>query len=89
MRIITTLVKLAVIVLLASCGQQESTPDIDPMLGRECFESQSASLPPGTQYEGIDQVALDRLTIKIMNGIDVEMIDCELDPDGTLRGIAE
>jgi hypothetical protein len=87
MRIITAIRQLALIVLLASCEQQESTPDIDPMLGRECFESQRASLPPGTQYEGIDQVAQNRLTIKIMNGIDVETIDCALNPDETLQGV--
>ena len=89
MQIITVIVYLALMALLASCEQQESTPDIGPMLGRECFESQRASLPPGTQYEGIDQVSQDRLTIKIMNGIDVETIDCALYPDGTLQGIDE
>jgi hypothetical protein len=86
MRIITTIVQLALTALLAACDQQESTPDIDPGLGRECFESQRASLPPGTQYEGIDQVAGKQLTIKIMNGIDVTTIDCALNPDGSLQG---
>jgi hypothetical protein len=87
MRIITAIVQLALAALLASCHQQESTSDIDPGLGRECFESQRASLPPGTQYEGIDQVTQKRLTIKTMNGIDIETIDCALNPDGTLQGI--
>ena len=89
MRIITATVYLPLVALLASCEQQESIPDIDPMLGRDCFESQRASLPPGTQYEGIDHVAQNRLTIKIMNGVDVETIDCVLNPDGTLQGIGE
>ena len=85
MRIITVTFQLALLALLASCDQQVSIPDIDPGLGRECFESQRASLPPGTQYEGIDQATRERLTIKIMNGIDVETIDCTLNPDGTLH----
>ncbi|MGD8874016.1 MAG: hypothetical protein PVH38_02610 [Gammaproteobacteria bacterium] len=89
MRIITAIVYLALIGLLVSCEQQESTSDIDPMLGRDCFESQRTALPPGTQYEGIDHVARNRLTIKIMNGIDVETIDCALNPDGTLQGMGE
>jgi hypothetical protein len=89
MRIITVIVQLALTALLASCDQQESAPDIEPRLGRECFESQRASLPPGTQYEGIDQVTEKRLTIKIMNGVDVTTIDCALNPDGTLQVIDE
>ena len=89
MRIIAAIIYLALIALLVSCEQQESTADIDPMLGRDCFERQRASLPPGTQYEGIEQVAQNRLTIKIMNGIDVEMIDCALNTDGTLQGAGE
>jgi hypothetical protein len=89
MRIIAAIVQLALTSLLVSCGQQESTSDIDPGLGRECFESQRASLPPGTQYEGIVQVAQRRLTIKIMDGIDVKTVDCALNPDGTLQGTAK
>jgi hypothetical protein len=87
MRTFSVIAYIALAALLASCDQQQSTSDIDPGLGRECFESQRASLPPGTQYEGIDQVAGNRLTIKIMNGVDVKKIDCALDPDGTLPGI--
>ena len=89
MRIITAVVQLALAVTLASCDQQESTPDIDPGLGRECFENQRGSFPPGTQYEGIDQVSRERITIKIMNGIDVETLDCALNPGGTLREIGD
>ena len=55
------------------------------MLGLECFESQRASLPPGTQYEGIKKLAENRLTIRIMDGVEVVMVDCGLKPDGTLR----
>jgi hypothetical protein len=64
-------------------SQQHSARDIDPKLGLECFESQH--LPSGTQYEGIEKLAEDVLTIRIMNGVDVVTLDCVLNPDGTLR----
>ena len=53
------------------------------MLGLECFESHR--LPPGTQYEGIEKLADNTLTIRIMNGVDVVTLDCGLTTDGTLR----
>jgi hypothetical protein len=86
MRILATIVQLTLTALLVSCDQQHSAPDIDPKLGLECFESHSASLPPGTQYEGIEKLAEDRLTIKIMNGVEVVTLDCGMKPDGTLQG---
>ena len=85
MRIFTTIVYLAVTALLSSCDQQHSASDIDPKLGLECFESHRASLPPGTQYEGIEKLAEDRLTVRIMNGVEVVTLDCGLNPDGTLQ----
>jgi hypothetical protein len=85
MRILTSIVQLALIGFLSSCGQQYSTSDIDPKLGFECFESYRASLQPGTQYEGIEKYTEDRLTIRVMNGVDVVTLDCGLNPDGTLR----
>jgi hypothetical protein len=85
MRIFTAIVCLAVTALLSSCDQQKSTSDIDPMLGVECFESHRVSLPPGTQYEGIEKLAENRLTIRIMNGVDVVTLDCGLNQDGTLQ----
>jgi hypothetical protein len=85
MRILTTIVVLVLTTLLISCDQQHSASVVDPKLGLECFESHRGSLPPGTQYEGIDKLAENRLTIRIMNGVDVEMLDCGLTPDGTLR----
>jgi len=86
MRILATIFQLILTTLLLSCDQRHSTSDIDPKLGRECFGSHRASLPPGTQYEGIEKLAEDRLTIKIMNGVEVVTIDCGLNPDGTLQG---
>ena len=85
MRIITIIVQLALAALLFSCDQQHSASDIDSKLGVECFESHRASLPPGTQYEGTEKLAENRLTIKIMNGVDVVTLDCGLNPDGTLQ----
>ena len=89
MRIIIAFTYLLVATLLLSCDQQQTALDIDPQLGRECFESQRASLPRGTQYEGIDSHAENRLTIRIMNGIDVTTIDCVLGSDGALQTTTE
>jgi hypothetical protein len=84
MRILTTIGYLALTALLFACDQQHSAPDVDPMLGLECFESHRASLTPGAQYEGIEKLAEDRLTIRVMNGVEVVTLDCGLNPDGTL-----
>ena len=83
MRILTLIVQLALTAFIVSCDQQHSASDIDPMLGLECFESHR--LPPGTQYEGIEKVTDNTLTIRIMNGMDVVTLDCGLTTDGTLR----
>ena len=56
---------------------------LDPQLGRECFEQQRVSLPPGTQYEGFEASG-DRITIKVMTGAELTSVDCMLSPDGTL-----
>ena len=85
MRTLTAIVYLALTAFLVSCDQQHTASDIDPSLGLECFESHRASLPPGTQYEGIEKLAEDSLTIKIMNGVEVLTIDCGMNPDGTLQ----
>jgi hypothetical protein len=89
MRILTTIIQLALTALLVSCDQQHSASNIDPKLGLECFENHRASLPPGTQYEGIEKIAEHRLKIKIMNGVDVVTLDCGLNPDGTLQGVGK
>ena len=84
MRILTTIVFIAVTALLSSCDQQHSASDVDPKLGLECFESHR--LPPGTQYEGIEKLTENVLTIRVMNGVEVVTMDCGLNPDGTLQG---
>ncbi|MGD8312247.1 MAG: hypothetical protein PVJ66_06585 [Gammaproteobacteria bacterium] len=83
MQILTAIVCIAVTALLFSCDRQHTGPDVDPRLGLECFENHRASLPPGTQYEGIEKLAENRLTIKIMNGVEVVTLDCGLNPDET------
>jgi len=85
MRILTTIVQIVLTAFLLSCEQQNSSSDIDPKLGLECFEKHRASLPPGTQYEGIEKLAENRLTIRIMDGVDVVTLGCGLNPDGSLQ----
>ena len=89
MRILTAIVSFTLAALLISCDQRHSAPDINPRLGLECFESHRASLTPGTQYEGIEKLAENRLTIRIMNGVDVVTLDCGLNPDGTIQTIGK
>ena len=84
MRILTTIVFLAQTALLFSCDQQNAASDVDPKLGLECFASHR--LPPGTQYEGIEKLADNVLSIRIMNGVEVEALDCGLTSDGILQG---
>lgn len=36
--------------LLISCGQQESAIDVDPQVGRDCFDTHIASLPASERY---------------------------------------
>lgn len=86
MRTLTSIISFTLVATLVSCDQRHSTPDVDPMLGLVCFESHRASLAPGAQYEGIEKFADNRLTIKIMNGVEVVTLDCGLNPDGTLQG---
>lgn len=89
MRILTSIGCLALTILLCACDQQHSAPDVDPMLGLECFESHRTSLTPGVQYEGIEKLTENVLTIKIMNGVEVVTLECGLKPDGTLHESVE
>ena len=84
MRILTNTGCIALAALLVACDRQQIEADVDPMLGRECFESHRAALAPGSQYEGIDKLTGDTLTIKVMSGVDVVGLECRLKPDGTL-----
>lgn len=84
MRTYTPIIYIALATLQLSCDQQHSASEVDPKLGLECFESHRASLPPGTQYEGVSKYVESRITIKIMDGVDVKTIDCGLNPDGKL-----
>ncbi len=89
MRIPARVVLLMLTVFILSCDQRNAVPDVDPMLGVECFESHRATLPPGTQYEGIEELSENSLTIRIMNGIDVVNIECARHEDGSLQKVIE
>ena len=82
MRNLTTIAYLAPVALLFACDQQRTAVDVDPVLGRECFDRHRASLAPGAQYEGIEKFTGDVLTIRVMNGVEVVTLDCGLGPDG-------
>lgn len=73
-----TLICPVLTALLAGCGQQNPAMDIDPQLGINCFESHRPSLPPGSQYEGIVALSDNRLSIRVMNGIDLVTLDCQV-----------
>ncbi len=75
--------------MLSSCETGNKVSDADLALGAECFERHRATLTPGTQYEGVEGVADNQITIRIMDGLDVVTIDCPLTPDGTLQGAGE
>ena len=85
MRIITAITYLPLTTLLIACGQQNAAPDIDPVVGRACFDQHQMSLQQGTQYEGIEKVTPGKVLIRIMDGVKVATIECELNPDGTLK----
>jgi hypothetical protein len=70
--------------LLWSCGQEQPPAEVDPKVGRDCFELHRPFLPPGTQYEGFD-VAGAQVTVKVMDGVRLTTVDCTLSPDGTLK----
>lgn len=68
-------------------NKQHSTSDIDPVPGLECFEIDR--FPQGIRYEGIEKLAENGITIKVMNGVEVVTLDGGLKPDGTLRSTAK
>ena len=84
MGIHTAIVFTIVATLLVACEEQQPATAVDPVKGMECFDAYRASLPPGTQYEGIDKVTGDLITIKIMNGVDVVTMECSINPDGSV-----
>jgi hypothetical protein len=79
----------AATMLLVGCGQQSPPADIDPALGRSCFEAHQAALPPGSQYEGIADASEARVTIRSMTGARVEEFSCSLATDGTITAIRQ
>ena len=71
--------------LLVSCAEQAPTIDVDPQVGRACFETHVAALPSGTQYEGIERAVPGRLAIRVMTGVELTTLDYALYPDGSLK----
>ncbi len=71
--------------LLNSCGQEEPAIDVDPQIGQDCFDSHIASLPNGTQYEGIERAVAGQITVRVMTGVELTTVECALAPDGTLQ----
>jgi hypothetical protein len=84
--ILPVLVSTAV---LLSCGQRQPSTEVDPTLGRSCFEAHQDALPPGSQYEGIAEASENRITIRAMTGIKVEQFNCSLASDGTVRALED
>ena len=70
---------------LWSCGPQPPTVEIDPQIGRDCLEMHRASLPPGTQFEGIESASEGQLIVRVMTGTELTTVACDLGPDGSLR----
>ncbi len=85
MRMLTSVVYTTVATLLSACGQQDPASAIDPRMGLDCFEAHRATLQPGTQFEGIDKLTEDQITIKIMDGVEVVTLSCGLNPDGSVK----
>ena len=81
----TILFAITTSAFITACGQQEVTPDVDPQLGRNCFQRKLPSLPPGSQYEGIEGKDGNRLIIKVMDGTGVITVECALADDETLQ----
>jgi hypothetical protein len=74
---------------LLSCGPQQPPPDVDPTLGRACFEAHQDTLPSGSQYEGIADASENRISIRAMTGTQLETFDCSLAPDGTATAVRD
>ncbi|MGB5833512.1 MAG: hypothetical protein WBG92_16165 [Thiohalocapsa sp.] len=74
---------------LLSCGPQQPHNDVDPTVGRACFEAHQASLPPVSQYEGIAEASENRITIRSRTGTEVETFICSLTPDGAAMAIGD
>ena len=85
LRTTTIILSFTTTVFLTACDQQEAVHDVEPQLGLNCFQSKLRSLPPGSQYEGIEGKDGNRLTIKVMDGTGVITVECALTDDETLQ----
>lgn len=72
-------------VALGGCGRSSSPPiDVDRATGRACFELYLDDLPPGSQYEDIEDAGDGMLTVRVMTGVDLANISCRLAADGSV-----
>ena len=69
---------------LASCSQ-EAARQIDPQVGRECFETHRSQLPVGSQYEGFEATQ-KAVRVKVMTGTELRTVECPLTPNSALDG---
>lgn len=79
-----TLLSICPALGLIACGPKEPPVDIDPQLGRDCLELHLPALPPGTQFEGITAADSDRLTIRVMTGVELTTRECRRGSDGAV-----
>ena len=81
--ILAVLSVVAIGILILSSGWQTVSRQIEPQVGRECFETHRPLLPVGSQYEGFEATE-DAVQVKVMTGTEVRTVECALTPNGTL-----
>jgi hypothetical protein len=69
---------------VSACSPEPEGPPADPRLGRACFELHRPSLPPGSQYEGVEAGGAG-VVIKVMNGVEVVRLECATTAAGEVR----
>jgi hypothetical protein len=70
--------------ILSACGPP-AEPAIDHITGRECFELHLDRLPPGAQYEGVASGDETRFEVRVMDGVKLVTVQCEIDAAGNVR----
>lgn len=88
-RITTSMLFVLSALSLVSCDRQQPAAEIDPALGWACFEAHRATLPLGSQYEGVEEVTTERISIRSMTGAGVERFDCTLGTEGDVQAVGE
>jgi hypothetical protein len=81
--ILAVLSVAAIGILVLSRGWQTVSRQVEPQVGRECFEAHRPLLPVGSQYEGFEATE-NAVRVKVMTGIELRTVECALAPNGTL-----